>query len=295
MPKVFKLSHIGLGTSDFSKAHDYYVEKVGLTEVERDDTGAAYLSVGMAHHDVVLHPTSGDGNFVNIGYQLNAGTDLAEFAGMMRDAGTKAERKSDAQPGVADLVEVEAPGSQILQFYGAIENPVPGFSRRGIAPLRLGHIATITPDAERLIAFYRDVLGFAVTDWIGDVATFMTCNHEHHVINILNAPVTKIHHIAFQLHENAEHPRCADFLRASGIQTEWGPSRHTAGHNLAAYHYDPDSHLIELYTDMDIYLPELHQFEPRPWHEELPMTPRRWALEQLSAWDVKFQFDLAKG
>lgn len=295
MQKVFQLGYIGLNSSNFSKTKDYYLETLGMIEIDRGEDGSAYLSLGYAHHDIVLRPTSSDNSLIHLGYQVSPNTELGELEKEITAAGLKAERKSDSQPGIADLLEVEGPGSQVFQFYGTIETPAPGYALRGIAPLRLGHVAVITPEAEKLIAFYRDILGFAETDWIGDVATFMTCNHEHHVVNILNAPVTKIHHIAFQLRESADHIRCADYLTATGIRTEWGPSRHTAGHNLAAYHYDPDRTLIELYTDMDIYVPALGHFEPRPWHEELPMKPKRWALEQLSAWGVDFQFDLAHG
>ena len=78
------------------------------------------------------------------------------------------------------------------------------------------------------------------------------------------------------------------------MPTKWGPSRHPAGHNVAAYHYDPDRTLIELYTDMDVFVPELGMCQPRPWHEHFPMKPKRWD-PQFSAWEVEFGFDLAQG
>ena len=72
----------------------------------------------------------------------------------------------------------------------------------------------------------------------------------------------------------------------------WGPSRHTAGHNIATYHHDADGNVVELYTEMDVYIPELDIFEPRPWHQELPLKPRQW--EGLSSWGTEFEVDLAK-
>jgi catechol-2,3-dioxygenase len=294
MPKVFQLGYVAVGTKNFDQTREYYLETLGTTELDRGDDGCSYLSIGFGHHDMVLKPT-GERSLLHLGYQLNPGTDLADFAREVTAYGLSPKRKSDSQPGVRDLVEVEGPGENVFQFFESIETPAPGFKSSGVSPLRLGHVAVISPDAEKLIAFYRDFLGFWETDWIGDVANFLTCNTDHHVINIVNAPPSGIHHIAFQLQENAHHSRAADRLRASGIQTKWGPSRHTAGHNLAAYHYDPNDMLIELYTDMDVFVPELGFCQPRPWHEHFPMKPKHWGLDELSGWGVDFQFDLARG
>ena len=67
--------------------------------------------------------------------------------------------------------------------------------------------------------------------------------------------------------------------------------RHTAGHNYASYHFDPDRVLVELYTDMDIYLADAGYFEPRPWHEDMPQRPRVWPTTDLTAWKTNFDFD----
>jgi catechol 2,3-dioxygenase-like lactoylglutathione lyase family enzyme len=294
MPKVFQLGYVAVGAKDFARTREYYLETLGTTEVDRGDDGSAYLSIGYGHHDIVLRP-SGERSLLHLGYQLNPGTDLADFTRELTACGLSAKRKSDSQPGIAELVEAEGPGGNVFQFYESIETPAPGFKSSGLSPVRLGHVAVISPEAARLVAFYRDFLGFWETDWIGEVANFLTCNTDHHVINIVNAPPSGIHHIAFQLQESAHHSRAADRLRAGGIQTKWGPSRHTAGHNLAAYHYDPNDMLIELYTDMDVFVPELGMCQPRPWHEHFPMKPKRWGLDELSNWGVDFQFDLARG
>lgn len=46
--------------------------------------------------------------------------------------------------------------------------------------------------------------------------------------------------------------------------------------------------MIELYTEMDVFIPELKMFEPRPWHEFFPMVPRDWAGGDLNAWGAEF-------
>lgn len=294
MPKVFKLGYVAMGAADLAKTKDYYLKTMGTHEVDTDSDGNVYLSIGQSHHDIVLSPAA-EKSLSHVGFQLNKGTDLDDFAKQARAYGVQAEIKSDSQPGIARLVEVTVAEDHVAQFYETVADHNPGFSGQGIAPLRMGHAAIISPNGGKLVKFYQDFLGFWWTDGIGGVANFLTCNHEHHVMNLLEAPVSVLHHVAFQLHDSAQHVHAADTLRAHGMQTKWGPSRHTAGHNLAAYHKDPNDVMIELYTDMDVFIPEANMMEPRPWHEELPMTPRQWGMDQLSAWDVEFKFDLIQG
>ena len=232
---------------------------------------------------------------LHLGYQLKPEIELKEFAADVEKLGLVAKIKSDSQPGIARLVEVEGPGGNVFQFYSQMMAPAPGFAKSGVLPLRLGHVAVISQDAEKLMKFYEDFLGFWLTDDIGKIANFYTCNREHHVVNIVNAPLSKVHHVAFQLKGNAHHAVAGDILRESGVSTLWGPSRHTAGHNIAAYHHDPDKLMIELYTDMDVFIPELGLCEPRPWHEHAPMLPRSWQITELAAWNTGFEYNLAQG
>lgn len=292
-PKVFQLGYVTVDTPDLSRAADYYGETVGMNATEKGDDGALFLSVGYEHHNIVLRPAQ-EKAIGNLGFQLKPGTDLSAFLKEAQDFGLRGQIKSDSQPGIAGLVEIDGPGGLKMEFFTDITAPAPGFKRGGIAPLRLGHVAVINPEGKKLMRFFEEFLGFWFTDTIEGIANFYTCNREHHVINIVDAPESRFHHIAFQLKGNAAHAMAADVLRERGIKQEWGPARHTAGHNLAGYHFDPDRVLIELYTDMDVFIPELNMCEARPWHEHFPMRPRNWKMSELSAWGSDFVFDLGR-
>ena len=293
-PKVFQLGYVALGTPDIAKTRDHYLQNLGMNEVARGDDKAVYLSIGYNHHDLVLRPAE-EKALLSVGFHLKPHVTIGDFARDARAAGLTATVKTDSSPGVAELVEVAAPGGVVLQFYGAIAAPAPGFKQVGAAPLRLGHVAIISPEGEKLIAFFREFLGFVLTDDIAGIANFLTCNRDHHVVNIVTAPMSRVHHIAYELKETTQHARAADALRAAGVHLLWGPSRHTAGHNIAAYHHDPDKVMVELYTEMDQFVPELGICEPRPWHEHVPMKPRSWGIAELNAWGADFAFNLATG
>jgi catechol-2,3-dioxygenase len=293
-PKVFRLGYVALATADIERTREHYLESIGMTQTAKGDDGSVFLSLGYDHHNIVLSPADQKA-LLHVGFQLSPGIAIAEFAKDAREFGLAAQIKTDSQPGIAELVEVAGPGQNIFQFYSAMEAPAPGFRMTAVAPVRLGHVAVISSEGERLVKFYEEFLRFWYTDDIQGIATFLTCNREHHVINVVNAPESRLHHIAFQLKDTACHAVAADSLRAAGVKQLWGPSRHTAGHNIAGYHYDPDRVIVELYTEMDQFIPELGFHEPRPWHEHLPMRPRTWQLAELNAWGAEFSFDLAQG
>jgi hypothetical protein len=230
----------------------------------------------------------------HLGFQLKPGTELKDLVGDLGKFGLSAQIKSDSQPGIRELVEVEPVPGVVLQLYTDIASPAPGFKRAGVAPLRLGHVAVISSEGAKLKTFFMDFLGFWFTDAIAGISNFLTCNRQHHVINLVSMPENRVHHVAFQLQENACHAMASDVLRERGVPVKWGPGRHTAGHNIAGYHFDPDRVLIELYTDMDVFIPELNMCEARPWHEHYPMRPREWKLTELCAWETAYAFSLAQ-
>ncbi len=142
-----------------------------------------------------------------------------------------------------------------------MEQTAAGFGTSGIVPLKLGHIAFLANHYEETIEFYRDVLGFSFTDKIGEsFANFLTCNTDHHVLNIVASNETRLHHIAFQLKDASHQYASSDILAKHGHPVLWGPSRHTAGHNIATYHHDPEENVVELYTDMDVFITGIGNF-----------------------------------
>ena len=292
MPQTFRLAYVELNTPSVDAALSYYEGVLGATAVERAGGEAAYLSLGLDHHNLALHRADRAG-LGAIGLQLNAGADLAALQRRLEGMGLAVALKTDARPGVPRLLEVAEVGGHTFHLLPEMAAPAPGFSGRGLDPVRLGHVAVITPDMARLVGFLVDGLGFSTTDWFDDFVTFVTCNRDHHVLNVIQAPFAALHHLAFQL-GGAEHQvRAADLLTRHGTPTLWGPARHTAGHNLASYHQGADGALIELYNDMDVFLPDLGYCEPRPWHGDLPQRPKHWPITAMTRWDTRYEFDFA--
>lgn len=287
--RAFQLGYIDLASAEFENEVRYYEDVIGATVVDRSND-AAYLSLGVNHHNVSL-VSSPESGLQSIGLQI-AGEGVSDIAKRLRDRGLHGEARSDSRPGVPKLVRVTVPGGHTFDLYSEMTVSAPGFKKSGIIPNRLGHVAVLSADAEKLITFLVDVLGFKLTDWLDGLATFLTCNYDHHVLNVVAAPITKLHHVAFELRSREHHYDAADILGAAGYPILWGPARHTAGHNLASYHLAPGGYLTELYAELDVFVPELNAFEPRPWHETLPLRPQVWPASPLTGWRVEYAFDL---
>jgi len=290
MPDVFRLAYVDLATPSLEAATAYYRDVIGATVVE-SGAGGAYLSLGLDQHNIALHAAPRTG-LRSIGLQVGSHVRLEDLAARLRGSGLAVDAKSDSRPGVKALLEVPV-GGHCFQLFQAMDMPAPGFGHKGVVPNRLGHMAVITPEAGKLLQFLTGELGFWKTDWFDEQVTFVTCNRDHHVLNIIEAPVVAVHHIAFELRGRGHQVEAVDQLTQHGLPVVWGPSRHTAGHNLASYHHGADGLLVEFYTDMDVFLPDLGSFEPRPWHGDLPQKPKHWPITAMTRWETGFSFDMA--
>jgi catechol-2,3-dioxygenase len=157
----------------------------------------------------------------------------------------------------------------------------PGFAttdvkERGINPIKLGHVACFLPAIEEITDFYVKVLGFRKSDWREGRSMFLRCSPDHHTINFFKGE-RKLAHLAFELKDFSELARASDLLVRNGFPLDWGPARHTIGHNCACYHKNPDGTRMEFYAEMDqMKDEELGYFDPKPWHEDRPQRPRNW-------------------
>src|SRR5690606_119005 len=111
-------------------------------------------------------------------------------------------------------------------------------SPREAIPERISHVVLHSPDPKAAAQFFVDVLGFRVSDWLGDFMVFLRCNEWHHRIALLPGPPC-LNHVAYDLANVDEMMRGIARLRAAEVEIRWGPSRHTAGNNAFCYIVTP--------------------------------------------------------
>jgi len=120
--------------------------------------------------------------------------------------------------------------------------------------VRVGHVHLKVADLERAIAFYRDVLGFELTQRYGKQAAFLSAGGYHHHIGLNTwqslggfpppPRATGLYHLAILYPTRAELADALRKLIEAEIQLE-GASDH--GVSEALYLRDPDGNGVELY------------------------------------------------
>ena len=124
------------------------------------------------------------------------------------------------------------------------------------AATRIGHVHLKVADLDRAIAFYGDVLGFAVTQRYGSQAAFLSAGGYHHHIGLntwesagATPPPpghTGLYHTAFLYPDRAALAAVLRRVLAAGIPLD-GAADH--GVSEAIYLRDPDRNGVELYVD----------------------------------------------
>src|SRR5207244_3464856 len=122
--------------------------------------------------------------------------------------------------------------------------------------VRIGHIHLKVADLDRALAFYREVLGFELTQRYGDQAAFLSAGGYHHHIGLNtwesqggsppHRGATGLYHVAIVYPTRAELADALRRLMQAGIPLE-GASDH--GVSEALYLRDPDGNGVELYWD----------------------------------------------
>jgi catechol 2,3-dioxygenase-like lactoylglutathione lyase family enzyme len=275
---VRKISHAVYETPDLERQIDYYTNILGfrLTASER---GAVYLAANTVDHHAIVLQHGSQPRCTSVGFQLGPDDDLDAFEQQTAAHGVKTARRKDSGPTIEDMVVFEDPKGTALEVF-RVPEPQPekrSFQNIGIVPHKLGHIAFHVTDVQRVTRFYCDILGFRVSDWIGDFFSFLRCGPDHHTVNFIETGKNKHFHTAFELRDWAHMQTACDFLSRNGYKMLWGPGRHGAGHNLFAYHRSPNGMITELFAELDQMKDEaLGYFEPRPWHRDNPQRPKTW-------------------
>jgi catechol 2,3-dioxygenase-like lactoylglutathione lyase family enzyme len=279
---VKKISHVSYETPDLDQQTEYYTDILGLTLVAKEKD-AVYLASTIDHHSVILRQGSG-ARCTGIGFQIGADDDLDAFEQQTAGHGLRPSRKKDGAPAIGDMVSFEDPKGTVLEVFRRPESQTRGFRKEGIIPHKLGHVAFHVTDVKAVTRFYCDVLGFRVSDWMGDFFSFLRCGVDHHTINLMETGSNRHFHTAFELRDWAHLQTACDFLSKQGYRMLWGPGRHGIGHNLFAYHRSPNGLITELFAELDQMNDEsLGYFEPRPWHRDNPQRPKTWPKDPNAA------------
>ncbi len=130
-----------------------------------------------------------------------------------------------------------------------------------IRPRRLGHLVLAVRDINRSCAFYTDILGLKVSDWISDQMVFLRAAEDHHDLALFQIPPDSadiddlprysrpgMEHFSYLVDGIEAMEAAAKFLQERGIDIVRGIGKHGPGANLFLVFKDPDGNNVELYA-----------------------------------------------
>jgi catechol 2,3-dioxygenase-like lactoylglutathione lyase family enzyme len=267
------MGHVALRVPDIDAYVAHITDSIGLQLIERGE-GIAYLATQTVRHELQL--IQGDGPaFDHLGLMLDGLDELDAAVASAVGAGGNVMADSSAEFGCRRSVTIVGPGGVVHELYVPTARPavtVTGFLDGRIR--RLGHLTFLSADADALVAFWRDGLGFRLSD-AATGFTWMRCDTHHHTLAVGPHPATTmLHHHAWEIQDVSTLTRHCDRNGAAGRPQTWGPVRHGPGFNIATYMPDAAGALIEVYSDL-LTIDDDANYEPSDWSEE-PLALNLW-------------------
>jgi 2,3-dihydroxybiphenyl 1,2-dioxygenase len=117
----------------------------------------------------------------------------------------------------------------------------------------MGHAVLVVPDVEAELHFYRDLLGFARSDFFrgpGISVHFLRCTARHHSVALIGpAPGSALHHLMFELTSLDGVGQALDRALAAGVPISSTLGRHINDRAVSFYMRSPGGFDVEIGWD----------------------------------------------
>jgi 2,3-dihydroxybiphenyl 1,2-dioxygenase len=154
---------------------------------------------------------------------------------------------------VRDLIMLEDPvGNSIEFFHGPEVASDPFVPSRNISgfrtgPLGVGHVVMMVYSIEKALPFYRDTLGFGVSDYYDDPfpACFFHVNPRHHSFALIQTGEKKVHHMMVELFSFDDVGQGYDIAQTEEGRVSVTLGRHAGDYVTSFYTWNPSAFMIE--------------------------------------------------
>ncbi|MGB0387884.1 MAG: VOC family protein [Ardenticatenaceae bacterium] len=261
--QVKKLSHVGLNVRDVESQVNFYSQMVGLGESGRDEAGRVYLRCNSNHHALVLIPSAESG-IDHFALDVGGKAELDAAARALDQAGISYESNLSDELGQGNALRLRDPSGFVVELVAGMEQVDPNYGVRAVQPRKFQHLTLRTPHLEANLEFYTQVLGFRISDWVGENMVWLRCNPDHHGIACSRYPRPMMHHLAFEVVGIGQLVHQAEHLCRHDHTLLYGPGRHGPGANLFIYFHDTEQNIIEFSADMQQIWDD-HHHQPKVW------------------------------
>lgn len=290
--RLIALGYIGVRSAHLDDWGSYATDLLGMQQVDRAGAVRAFRMDDRKQRLVV---TGDEGEGLGfLGWEVADAACLDALAARLDAHGVAVGRAPQTladERHVADLILFQDPaGNRLEVFHGAAvtsdpfrpARPISGF-RTG--PLGMGHAVLNVEDVEPLLPFYRDLLGFRVSDYglKPYKLYFFHINGRHHSFAMVGSGKRGLHHFMVELCSLDDVGQGYDLAQLDDGRVAYTLGRHTNDYMTSFYTHTPSGFFVEYgwagrVIDPATWQPHETHDGPSLWgHERLYMEPEQRA------------------
>jgi 2,3-dihydroxybiphenyl 1,2-dioxygenase len=205
---VQALGYVGLTARSLEDWAAFGTRFLGMQLTERNRSSLAFRMDDRRQRLVVAEDAEEGLGYC--GWEVADAAALDAMAARLEAAGVSVKHGPRAladERRVAGLIRTRDPlGNGVELAHGAETTDAPFVPGRAISgfrtgPLGMGHAVLNVPSMEAVLPFYRDLLGFRISDWVEHPfrATFLHVNPRHHSLALIETGRAALHHIMVEL------------------------------------------------------------------------------------------------
>lgn len=199
---ITSLAYIGATSPCYKEWEKFGPSILGCELVEPGPDGAVRLRFDEMAHRLAIHPGQ-ENALAYIGWETTGIEGAEHIVGRLESYGIKAKRASEEEAAKRKVIGfywfIDPVGIRHELIWGQLRCTTAFHPGRAMSGFRtgdqgLGHVVLAVPDIEKSDRFYRDVLGFKLSDTIDMppiYAFFYHVNGRHHSLAIAQAPGDK--------------------------------------------------------------------------------------------------------
>jgi 2,3-dihydroxybiphenyl 1,2-dioxygenase len=248
------LGYLGIRAKDLGDWGTYGTNLLGLQRIDKSRSSLAFRMDDRKQR-LIVDADGGEG-IGFFGWEVADAAALDAVAGRLEAAGVAVARGARAladERRVTDLLVLKDPvGNRLELFHGAETASEPFKPGRSISGFRtgalgMGHVVLHTDNTEAMVAFYRDLLGFRLTDYYSHPfkATFMHLNPRHHSLAFIETGKNAAHHVMMELFSFDDVGQGYDIAQGEPGRVATTLGRHTSDYITSFYSWTPSGFMVE--------------------------------------------------
>ncbi|MBR9764704.1 MAG: biphenyl 2,3-dioxygenase [Rhodobacteraceae bacterium] len=278
------LGYIGIRSARTEDWSGFATGLLGMQQVDRGGSGRAFRMDDRKQR--LLVTGDGEEGLDFLGWEVESPEELDRLASRLENAGHAVTLEGAAladQRLVSQLISFKDPDGNHIEVFCKPQiasdpfqpgRPISGFKT---GTLGMGHAVLHVADIEVLLPFYRDLLGFNVTDYgrTPFPLYFFHLNGRHHSFAMVGSGRKGLHHFMVELQSMDDVGQGYDLAATEEGRLAYTLGRHSNDHMMSFYANSPSGFFVEYGWGARV-------IEPETWEaHETTDGPSYWGHERV--------------